>query len=55
MVVLDANPMLICILFEGLFGKKGLGRRIADLEIDKLQMGVVIYKNGAASVLLLGE
>ena len=55
MVVLDADPMLGCILFEGLFGKNGLSRRIINLEVDKSQTGVVIHKNGAASVLLLGE
>ncbi len=55
MVVLDADPMLGCILFKGLLGKNGLGRSIIDLEMDESQMGVVVHKNGAASVPLLGE
>ena len=55
MIVLDADPMLGCILFEGLLGKNGLGRSIIDLEMDKLQTGVVAHKNGSASVPLLGE
>jgi hypothetical protein len=38
-----------------LLGKNGLGRSIIDLEMDKLQTGVVAHKNGSASVPLLGE
>ena len=55
MVVLDADSMLGCILFDGLLGKNGLGRRIIDLEMDKLQTGVVVHKNSTSSVPLLGE
>ena len=55
MVVLDADPMLGCKLFEGLLGKNGLGRRSSTWRWTNRKWEWGAYKNGAASVLLLGE
>jgi hypothetical protein len=47
--------MLGCKLLKHLLGKHGLCGRVLNLEVDKMQLEEVAYKNSAISVLLLGN
>jgi hypothetical protein len=53
-IVLDADTVLVGKLLKCLLSKNGLTGRFVDLEMHKTQSGVVVHKNGAVSVPLLG-
>ncbi len=54
-IVLDGDAMLGGILLECQFGGHGQLCGVINLEVHKAQMRVVVLKNGAALVPLLGE
>ena len=54
-IVLDGDAMLGGILLECQFGGQGRLCGVIDLEVHKAQTRVVVHKNGAALVPLLGE
>ena len=54
-IVLDGDTVLGSILLERQFGGHGRLCRVIDLEVHKAQTRVVVHKNGAALVPLLGE
>ncbi len=55
LIVLDVDTVLGCKLLKCLLGKGGLSSRVIDLEVQKTQSGVLVHKNSAVSVPLLGE
>ncbi len=54
-VVLDANAVLGGNGLKGLLGCDGLDNRVINLEMDELQSGIVVHKDGGILVSLLGE
>ncbi len=55
MVVVDANTVLGGKLLKRVLGSNSINRKIIDLVMDEMQSGVIVHKNGAALVPLLGE
>ncbi len=54
-IVLDGDAVLDGIILECQFGGHGRLCRVIDLEVHEVQTRVVVHKNGAALVPLLGE
>jgi hypothetical protein len=54
-IVLDADNVLGGKLLKCLPGKDGLSGGVVILKVHKMQSGVVVHKNSAVSVPLLGE
>jgi hypothetical protein len=54
-VVVDANTVLGSEPLKSVLGGDSLDGRIIDLIVHKTQSGVMVDKDGAASVPLLGE
>jgi hypothetical protein len=54
-IVLDGDAVLGSILLKRQFGGHGQLCKVINLEVNEAQMRVVVNKNGAALVLLLGE
>jgi hypothetical protein len=55
MVVLDANTVLGSKTLKSVLGGDSLDRGIIDLIVHETQPGVMVNKDSAASVTLLGE
>jgi hypothetical protein len=54
-IVLDANNVLGSKLLKCLLGKDGFSGRVFKMEVHKTKSGVVVHKNSAVSLPLLGE
>jgi hypothetical protein len=54
-LVLDADTVLGCKLLKRLLAKDCLSGGVINLEVHKMQLGVVDHLNSAVSVPLLGE
>ncbi len=55
MVVVNANTMLSGELLKGVLGGKCFDGGIIDLVVYETQSGVMVHKDGATLVPLLGE
>ena len=55
MVVQDLDAMVGGELFEGAFGLDQFIRRRVLHQMDEVQMGVVVHKDGGAMVAVIGE
>ena len=55
MVMVDANTVLGSKPLKSVLGSDSLDRGIIDLIVHKTQSGVMVDKDGAAPVPLLGE
>ncbi len=55
MVVKDLDSVFCCILFEGKLGGKCFVGLVVKLEVDKMEVAIVVDKDGGALIALLGE